>query len=113
MLTVHVTPHAHFRRDNDDLHVDLPITIAEAYHGAKVRVPTVEGAVTLKVPARAQSGQVVRLRGKGVARKGRDAGDLYVHFLVQIPSGGGTEVAELVDRLAAFQAEDPRRDIQL
>ncbi|MGA3119287.1 MAG: J domain-containing protein [Polyangiaceae bacterium] len=113
MLTVHVTPHAHFRRDNDDLHVDLPITIAEAYHGAKVRVPTVEGAVTLKVPAGAQSGQVVRLRGKGVARKGRDAGDLYVHFLVQIPSGGGTEVAELVDRLAAFQAEDPRRDLQL
>jgi DnaJ-class molecular chaperone len=113
VLTVHVTPHAQFRREGDDLHVDLPITIGEAYHGAKVRVPTAEGAVTLKVPARTQSGHVVRLRGKGVTKKGRPAGDLYVHFLVQIPSNDSTEVAELVDRLGAFQAEDPRRDIQL
>lgn len=113
VLTVHVTPHAHFRREGDDLHLDLPITVAEAYHGAKVRVPTVEGAVSLKVPARAQSGQVVRLRGKGVAKKGRAAGDLYVHFLVQIPKDDAPEVAKLVDRLAEFQAEDPRSAISL
>jgi curved DNA-binding protein len=113
VLTLHVTPHAHFRRDGDDLHLDLPITLAEAYHGAKVRVPTVEGAVSLKVPEHATSGQVVRLRGKGVAKKGREPGDLYVHFLVQIPTDASTEVAELVDRLAKFQEEDPRRDIHL
>ncbi len=113
VLTVHVTPHAHFRREGDDLHLDLPVTIAEAYHGAKVRVPTVEGAVTLKVPERAQSGQVVRLRGKGVAMKGRPQGDLYVHFLVQVPKDGSPEVSEVIDRLAAFQGEDPRADIDL
>ncbi|HLK35362.1 MAG TPA: DnaJ C-terminal domain-containing protein [Polyangiaceae bacterium] len=113
VLTLHVTPHAHFRREDDDLHLDLPITIAEAYHGAKVRVPTAEGEVSLKVPERAQSGQVVRLRGKGVAKKGRAAGDLYVHFLVQIPTAATREVAELVDKLAAAQTEDPRRDIRL
>jgi curved DNA-binding protein len=113
VLTVHVTPHPHFRREGADLHLDLPVTIAEAYHGAKVKVPTVEGSVTLKVPERTQSGSVVRLRGKGVAKKGRQAGDLYVHFLVQIPKDGGGEVGQLVDRIAKFQTDNPRQNIRL
>jgi curved DNA-binding protein len=113
VLTVHVTAHPHFRREGADLHLELPITIAEAYHGAKVKVPTVDGSVTLKVPERTQSGSVVRLRGKGVTKKGRQAGDLYVHFLVQIPKDGAGEVAELVDSIARFQTEDPRSGIRL
>jgi curved DNA-binding protein len=113
VLTVHVTPHPHFRREGDDLHLDLPVTLAEAYHGAKVRVPTVDASVNLKVPEGTQSGQVVRLRGKGVARKGRTAGDLYVHFMVQIPAERDAEVASLVDQLAKHQEGDPRQDITL
>jgi curved DNA-binding protein len=113
VLAVHVMPHAHFRREGDDLHVDLPVTIAEAYKGAKVRVPTVDGSVSMKVPERTQSGSVVRLRGKGVARKGREPGDLFVHFLVQIPKDGGEELGALVDQIAAFQADDPRVGIEL
>jgi curved DNA-binding protein len=113
VLTVHVTPHAHFRREGDDLHIDLPVTIAEAYHGAKVRVPTVDSSVTLKVPERTQSGSVVRLRGKGVAKKGRPPGDLFVHFLIQIPKEGGEEVGKLVDQLGAFQKDDPRVGLAL
>jgi curved DNA-binding protein len=113
VLNVHVTPHPYFRREGDDLHLDLPVTIAEAYHGGRVRVPTIEGAVTLKVPERTQSGQVVRLRGKGVAKKGRTAGDLFVHFMVQVPQEGSAEVADLVNKLAAYQPEDPRKDIEL
>jgi curved DNA-binding protein len=114
VLTVHVTPHEHFRREGDDVHLDLPITIAEAYRGAKVRVPTLEGAVTLKVPPGSQSGQTVRLRGKGVERKGHPAGDLYVRFMIQIPtSGDPTKLAALVDGLAELQPEDPRAHIQL
>ncbi len=113
LLTVRVTPHPFFRREGDDLHLDLPLTLAEAYHGAKVRVPTPENEVSLKVPPRTQSGQIVRLRGKGVAKKGKTTGDLYVHFLVRIPEDGGGEVAKLVDRLAEYQPDDPRRDIRL
>jgi curved DNA-binding protein len=113
VLAIHVTPHPHFRREGDDLHLDLPITIAEAYHGARVRVPTVDGSVTLKVPERTQSGSVVRLRGKGVSKKGRSPGDLYVHFLVRIPADGAPEVARLVDELAKHQHGDPRADIRL
>jgi curved DNA-binding protein len=113
VLNVHVTPHPHFRREAVDLHLDLPVTIAEAYHGARIRVPTIEGAVTMKIPERTQSGQVVRLRGKGVAKKGRPPGDLFVHFLVQVPKDEGAEVAQLVDKLAAFQPDDPRTGIEL
>jgi curved DNA-binding protein len=113
VLTIHVTPHPHFRREGDDLHLDLPVTVAEAYHGAKVKVPTVEGSVALKVPAGTQSGNVVRLRGKGVERKGRPTGDLFVHFMIRIPTGGGAEVKELVDKLGKFQEDDPRMDIRL
>ena len=113
VLTIHVTPHPQFRREGEDLHLDLPVTIAEAFHGARVKVPTIGGSVSLKVPALTQSGTVVRLRGKGVARKGRPPGDLFVHFLVQIPKDGSAEVATLVDQLATFQPGDPRADIKL
>jgi curved DNA-binding protein len=113
VLTLHVTPHAHFRREGDDLHLDLPVTVAEAYKGAKVRVPTVDGEVTLKVPEHTQSGQTVRLRGKGVARKGSHPGDLYVHFMVQIPASSDAAVGDLIDRLAEYQQEDPRAGIEL
>jgi curved DNA-binding protein len=113
VLTIHVMPHPYFRRDGDDLHLDLPVTLAEAYGGAKVRVPTIDGSVTLKVPAKTQSGNVVRLRGKGVARKGRTAGDLFVHFLIRIPTDGAAELDQLVDRIAKLQTDDPRADIRL
>jgi curved DNA-binding protein len=115
VLTIHVSPHPYFRREGDDLHLDLPIAVAEAYQGAKVKVPTVDGAVTLKVPEHTQSGNVVRLRGKGVARKGRDPGDLFVHFLIQIPTDSRPEVAELMERLAKLEGDtgDPRKDIVL
>jgi curved DNA-binding protein len=113
VLTLHVTPHRYFRREGDDLHLDLPVTVSEAYRGAKVRVPTIDGDVTLKVPERAQSGQTVRLRGKGVARKGGQPGDLYVHFMVQVPTSADVAVGDLIDQLAQHQREDPREGIEL
>lgn len=93
MLTIHVTPHAHFWREGDDLHVELPITPLEAFEGAKVKVPTIDGSVTAKLPARAQSGQQIRLKGKGVARKGKPAGDQYVHLQVHLPTDDAAEAA--------------------
>jgi curved DNA-binding protein len=112
VLTIHVTPHPHYRREGDDLHLDLPLTVAEAYRGAKVKVPTVDGSVSLKVPEHTQSGSVVRLKGKGVAKKGRAAGDLYVHFQVRLPTEGGKELDQLVEKMAEFQTGDPREDIR-
>jgi curved DNA-binding protein len=106
-ITVHVTPHPLFKREDDDLHLDLPITIAEAYRGEKVKIPTPDGEVTLKVPARTQTGNMTRLRGKGVARKGKEAGDLYVRFLVHVPTEADPEVAKAIDMLAD-KVPDPR-----
>ncbi len=113
MLTIHVKPHERFRREGDDLHLELPITVAEAYLGAKVRVPTFEGPVTMKVPPRAQGGQTMRLRGKGVARKGRDAGDLYIHFQIVVPTSDDPAVQRAIEEIAKVQPEDPREGIEV
>ena len=112
VLVLHVRPHPHFRREGGDLHLDLPITVAEAYRGAKVRVPTPEGPVTMKIPEHAQSGQALRLRGKGV-RRGGDVGDLYVHFLVQVPTAKSDDVTRAIESLERAQTDDPRAAIAL
>lgn len=111
ILTIHVKPHPHFRREGDDLHLDLPLALHEAYFGAKVRVPTFDGSVTLKVPERTQGGTMMRVRGKGVTRKGHSPGDLYVHFQVRIPTGNGADLTSIFEKLAEHQKEDPRKDI--
>jgi curved DNA-binding protein len=111
ILTIHVKPHPHFKREGDDLHLELPLALHEAYFGAKVRVPTFDGSVTLKVPERTQGGTVMRVRGKGVTRKGHSPGDLYVHFQVRIPTGNGADLTSIFEKLAEHQKEDPRKDI--
>ena len=110
---VRVSPHPFFRLEGQDLHLRLPITVAEAYLGAKVKVPTVDGTVTLKVPERTQSGTTLRLRGKGVPRRGREPGDLYVTFEVHIPTDASPEIAATMEKLASLQKSDPRAGVAL
>jgi curved DNA-binding protein len=111
LLRIHVRPHPFFRREGMDLHLDLPITPVEAYEGAKVKVPTADGAVSLKVPAHTQSGQVARLKGKGVAKKNAEPGDLYVHFQVQLPTTENDELRDAVHKLDRALPGDPRQNI--
>ncbi len=84
MLNVAVAPHAYFTRDGNDLRLDLPVTLKEAVLGGKVPVPTLGGAVTLTLPAGANSGTVMRLKGKGI-QAGATPGDLYVKLVVTLP----------------------------
>jgi len=112
LLVVHVTPHIHFRREGDDLWLDLPINVVEAFEGAKVRVPTIDGEVMLKIKPRTQSGDVSRLRGKGVVSGKKPPGDLYVKFLVKIPQGEEPEVVQAMQALAPFMS-DPRGELKL
>jgi curved DNA-binding protein len=107
ILEIRVTPHPRFEREGLDLKLDLPITIGEAYRGAKVRVPTPYGAVTLTVPKHAQSGQTMRLAGKGVKR-GKKEGDLYVRFQVKLPAGESAEIERAVDVLDKASGVDVR-----
>ncbi len=110
ILTIRVGAHPYFERAGLDLYLNLPITVAEAYKGAKVRVPTPEGSVTLTVPKHAQSGQVARLKGKGVKRQSQQ-GDLYVRFDVKLPTKESAAVEKAVEVLAGAMDGDVREGI--
>lgn len=96
-VTVAVSPHPVFRRDGDDLLVDLPITVGEAIRGAAVEVPTLTGSAKVKVPPGSQSDRRLRLRGKGLARRGQPPGDLVVRLVVRVPTGAPDEALNALD----------------
>jgi curved DNA-binding protein len=110
VITVRVNPHPFFERDGLDLYLNLPITVGEAHRGAKVRVPTPDGPVTLSVPQHAQSGQELRLKGKGVKRASKQ-GDLYVRFLVKLPAQDTPEIEQAVATLESAMTGDVRGGI--
>jgi curved DNA-binding protein len=110
VITVRVNPHPFFERDGLDLQLNLPITVGEAHRGAKVRVPTPDGPVTLSVPKHAQSGQEARLKGKGVKRAGKQ-GDLYVRFLVKLPAQDSPDIEAAVTALEEAMTGDVRGGI--
>ena len=110
LLTIRVAKHPHFERSGLDLYLDLPITVGEAYRGAKVRVPTPDGAITLTVPKHAQSGQIARLKGRGVKRK-TETGDLYIRFQIKLPAADSDEIEQAVKTLESAMAGDVRADV--
>jgi DnaJ-class molecular chaperone len=111
-VRIHVREHAFFKREGDDLLVEVPITVPEAVAGATILFPTPSGEVALKVPAGTQSGRRFRLRGLGV--KTRSAtGDLYARVVVQVPDRDGEEVREIAQRLAPYYTRDPRAELKL
>lgn len=112
LLTIRVEEHPHFKRDGLDLTLDLPISVAEAYTGTKVRVPTPHGDVSLRVPPGAKSGQQVRLREKGVRRQNR-TGDLFVRFLIQLPPPGDPTVEKAVNVIGELTDLSERDAIRL
>jgi curved DNA-binding protein len=112
LLTIRVQPHEVFRRKGLDLELDVPISVREAYEGGKVRLPTPHGDVTLKIPEHAQSGQVMRLKGKGVARKGQ-VGDLFVRFMIRLPTTEGKQIAKAIETLAEATDLSARDELKI
>jgi molecular chaperone DnaJ len=107
-----VRPHRLFSRTGNDLTVELPITVGEAVHGATVKVPTPTGPVQVKVPSGAQSGQLLRVKGKGVQARGQGAaGDLYLRLMVQVPKDGVEK--EAIEKLESAYKQDVRKDLIL
>jgi curved DNA-binding protein len=84
VLRIHVKQHALYRRTGDDLELTLPVTVGEAFHGAKIQVPTPYGAVQMRIPKGVRGGSRLRLKGKGV-RRGDKAGDLFVDVQIVLP----------------------------
>ncbi len=99
-VQVGVRPDELFGRSGDDLTLAVPVTIAEAVLGTDLRVPTLDGPVTMRVPPGTPSGRKLRARGKGVARKNGPPGDLIVTVEVQVPDGVTGEARDALERFA-------------
>jgi len=85
IITISIQPHRFFRRDGNDVRLDLPVSLDEAVLGAKIRVPTVDGAVMMSIPKGSTSGRVLRLKGKGFHGKDGTRGDQLVTLMVDLP----------------------------
>ena len=97
IVTIDIRPHRFFRRDEDDVRLDLPIGLDEAVKGAQVKAPTVDGAVMLTVPRGSTSGKTLRLKGRGFHRKDGSRGDQLVTLIVDVPSEDA-ELREFVEK---------------
>ncbi len=116
-LKVRVTPHKIYDRRGSDLTLELPVTVYEAGLGGTIRVPTLDGKTTIKLPAGTRNGQVIRLSGKGAPKSGSGSGgggkgDLYVTVRIELPKSLSEGAKELLETFAEEQPYDPRRDLE-
>ncbi|MDW8198191.1 MAG: J domain-containing protein [Gemmataceae bacterium] len=105
LLRVKIAPHPYFRRDGNDIYLEVPISLAEAVLGAKVDVPTLDGTkLTVTVPPGTSGGKKLRLRGKGIA-----GGDQYLVFKVEVPPGPLDDTSrKLIEEFARRNPHNPR-----
>jgi molecular chaperone DnaJ len=107
-----IRPHPILTRSGRDLSMELPITVGEALRGASIEVPTPVGLVKVKIPAAAQSGQRLRVRGKGVPAHGKEpAGDLYLNLMVRVPKDEIPQ--DVIDKIDRAYGENVRKDLRL
>jgi DnaJ-class molecular chaperone len=106
LIEVHVAAHPLFRRDGDNVLLELPVSLAEAVLGARVSVPTVTGPVTMTIPKGSDTGRQLRLRGKGIQKK--SPGDEIVTLKVFIGPSSDPELAAFLEKWAPQHPFDPR-----
>jgi DnaJ-class molecular chaperone len=109
LITVNIAEDPRFKREGADLRLELPITLYEAVLGGQVRVPTLDGAVSLTIPPGTSSGRVFRLRGKGLPQK-TGAGDLFATARIVLPDGNDPALEELMRAWRETKPYDPRKD---
>jgi DnaJ-class molecular chaperone len=114
LITVNIAPHPYFKIDGNDLRLDLPITLYEAVLGARVRVPTLDGAVQLSIPKNTSSGRTFRLKGKGMPIKGASGadsfGDLFATTRIVLPDANDAELEALMEKWRDHHPTNPRKD---
>jgi molecular chaperone DnaJ len=111
-LLILVEDHPLYRREDDDLHCEIPVTMTEAALGVHVEVPTPDGPVMIEMPAGTQTGQRFRMRKRGMPRPdGQGRGDLYVEARVWVPAVRDDESRELLREFERRNRHDPRRDL--
>ena len=106
-VVIHIKEHKIFQREDDDLYCEVPIAFSLAALGGEVDVPTLEGKAHLKVPAGTQSGQMFKLRGKGITNvNGRGRGDLFARLIVEVPSRLNAEQRSKLEEFAALCSDE-------
>ena len=110
LITVNIAPHPLFKPEGNDLRIDLPITLYEAALGGKVRVPTLDGAVELAIPAGSNAGRTFRLKGKGLKAKS-GTGDLLATVRIVMPDTLDDAFKDLMRKWQEQQPYDPRKDL--
>jgi DnaJ-class molecular chaperone len=109
-IEIHVEPHAYFTRKDNDVHVEVPVTLDEAILGARIEVPTVSGPVALTVPKESNTGTTLRLKGRGILdARTKARGDQYVKLKVVLPDKPDEELTSFVEKWAKAQKYDVRR----
>ncbi len=96
LITIHIQKHPLFKKEGDVLRLDLPITLYEAVLGAKVKVPTLSGSVSLSVPKGANGGQTLRLKERGIFKKDGQHGDILVTLRIILPEGGSADLETMM-----------------
>lgn len=112
VIETRVRPHPRVRRDGLDLTMEVPVTLAEAYNGAEIEVPTFEGNVKLRVPPRSQPGTKLRLRGKGVLR-GKQKGDFYITLDIRLPDRDDPALAAALKNAETAYDKPIRQEVRL
>ena len=106
-VVVHIKEHEIFQREGDDLYCEVPIPFSVAALAGEIDVPTLEGKAHLKVPAGTQSGQMFKLRGKGIVNvSGRGHGDLFARLIVEVPSRLNAEQRRKLEEFAALCGDE-------
>lgn len=108
LLKVNIAPHARFRLVDHDILITLPLAPWEAALGAKVKVAALDGNISLTIPHGSQSGQQLRLKGKGLPRKGKLPGDMLVELKIVVPKDLTKEETEFFQKLQALSLFQPR-----
>lgn len=98
LVTIRFKPHSRFRLEGRDVHVDLPVSIDDAVLGGKQEVETLDGRISVKIPAWSSSDRVLRLKEKGLPLKAGGRGDLYVHVRIMLPEGGDKELEDFLQK---------------
>jgi molecular chaperone DnaJ len=111
-VRVHVNPHPFFGRAGNDLTLNVPVSFPELALGTTLTVPTLEGKVTLKVPAGTASGRILRAKGKGISKRDGKVGDLLITLQVAVPNNMDGKAKEALEAYAAATAQhDPRTEL--
>jgi len=110
-VTIQVRPHAVFRREGRDVHIDLPITVGEAVLGGRIAVPTIDGSVQMSVPKGSSTGKTLRLKERGLTGKG-GRGDQFVHLQIVLPDKPDEALEAALKEWAEEHPYDPRASLK-